>query len=127
MRISDWSSDVCSSDLADLLHAVDELHADACIGAATWQRLAASFDTAQLIDIVFAVGCYDLLAMVFKSFGVQLEPGVDPLPPVLSARLQSGSWLLRPRDLPGKAWSRAGRERSDERRVGKGCVGTGRS
>ncbi|HEY9547396.1 MAG TPA: carboxymuconolactone decarboxylase family protein [Solimonas sp.] len=76
---------------ADLLHAVDELHADACIGAATWQRLAASFDTAQLIDIVFAVGCYDLLAMVFKSFGVQLEPGVDPLPPVLSARLQSGS------------------------------------
>ncbi len=33
--------------------------------------------TTQLLDLVFCVGCYDLLAMVFKTFGAQVEPGVD--------------------------------------------------
>ncbi|MBP6482643.1 MAG: hypothetical protein KA310_17425, partial [Pseudomonadales bacterium] len=61
---------------ADLLRAVDELHADACIGDATWARLSAHFDAKQLLDIEFAVGCYDVLAMAFKTFGVPFEPGV---------------------------------------------------
>lgn len=53
-----------------------------------WQRLSAHFDTAQLIDVVFPpVGCYDLLAMPFKSFGVQPKPGVAPLPSDLRTRL----------------------------------------
>ena len=43
----------------------------------------------QLMDIVFAVGCYDLLAMVFKTFGVQLEPGVDALDPAMRARMHA--------------------------------------
>jgi 4-carboxymuconolactone decarboxylase len=72
---------------ADLVRAVDELHADACIGDTTWTRLSSQFNEQQLIDIVFAVGCYDLLAMVFKTFGVQLEPGVEPLDPAVIARM----------------------------------------
>jgi alkylhydroperoxidase family enzyme len=72
---------------ADLVRAVDELHADACISEATWARLSIHFNQAQLMDIVFAVGCYDLLAMVFKTFGVQLEPGVEPLDPAVAARM----------------------------------------
>jgi hypothetical protein len=72
---------------ADLVRAVDELHADACIGNATWARLSNQFNEQQLMDIVFAVGCYDLLAMVFKTFGVQLEPGVEPLDPAVIARM----------------------------------------
>ena len=74
---------------ADLLRAVDELHVDARIQDATWARLSAHFSTAQLMDIVFAVGCYDILAMVFKTFGVQLEPGVDPLEPAVLARMHA--------------------------------------
>lgn len=73
---------------ADLVRAVDELHADACISEDTWARLSIHFNQSQLMDIVFAVGCYDLLAMVFKTFGVQLEPGVEPLDPAVSARMQ---------------------------------------
>lgn len=74
---------------ADVVRCVDELHADARIQDDTWTRLSAHFSTEQLMDIVFAVGCYDLLAKVFKTFGVQLEPGVDALPPSVRARMHS--------------------------------------
>ena len=74
---------------ADLVRAVDELHLDARIQDATWNRLAAHFSTAQLIDLVFAVGCYDVLAMVFKTLGAQLEPGVEPLSPSVRARMHA--------------------------------------
>jgi 4-carboxymuconolactone decarboxylase len=74
---------------ADLLRCVDELHADARIADATWTRLSAVFTTEQLMDIVFAVGCYDLLAKVFKTFGVQLEPGVEALEPGVRERMHA--------------------------------------
>lgn len=74
---------------ADLVQAVDELHQHARIGNATWQRLAAHFDATQLMDIVFTVGCYELLAMVFKTFGVQLEPGVDGLDEQTRSRMHA--------------------------------------
>jgi 4-carboxymuconolactone decarboxylase len=74
---------------ADLLRAVDELHAHACIQDQTWAALEARFDTRQLLDIIFAVGCYDVLAMVFKSAGVSLEPGLQPLDPAARARMHA--------------------------------------
>ena len=58
---------------AALLRAVDELVADACLTEATWSVLAAEFDTQQLMDLVFTVGAYDLLAMAFRTFGVELD------------------------------------------------------
>jgi alkylhydroperoxidase family enzyme len=80
-----------SQEDADLLRAVDELHADACIKDETWARLSARFETAQLLDIIFAVGCYDLLAMVFNTARVALEPGLDPLEPAVRARMYARS------------------------------------
>jgi alkylhydroperoxidase family enzyme len=74
---------------ADLLRAVDELHAHARIGDSTWKRLAQRFDTAQLMDLVFVIGCYEILGMAINSFGTQLEPGVAPLDPVARARMHS--------------------------------------
>jgi alkylhydroperoxidase family enzyme len=74
---------------ADLVRAVDELHGDARIRDDTWQRLSAQFSTAQLMDLIFAVGCYDILAMVFKTLGAQLEPGVDPLDSATRARMHA--------------------------------------
>ena len=76
-------------DDADLLRAVDELHVHACIQEGTWARLSARFDTTQLLDIIFAVGCYELLAMVFKTCRVQLEPDAVPLDPVARARMHA--------------------------------------
>jgi alkylhydroperoxidase family enzyme len=74
---------------ADLVRAVDELYAGARIEDATWGRLSAQFSTQQLMDLVFVVGCYDVLAMVFKTFGVQLEIGVSPLDAATRARMHA--------------------------------------
>ena len=58
---------------AALLRAVDELVADAAISDATWAVLAAELDDQQLMDLVFTVGAYDLLAMAFRTFRVELD------------------------------------------------------
>lgn len=76
---------------AALLRAAEELHAGARVESDTWAQLAAHFDTAQLMDIVFTVGCFEVLAIAFNTFGVQLEAGVEPLDPSLLARLHAVS------------------------------------
>jgi AhpD family alkylhydroperoxidase len=58
---------------AAILRAVDELVADARIGDETWAALAEELDPQQLMDLVFTVGTYDLLAMALLSFGVELD------------------------------------------------------
>src|SRR4051812_16424028 len=55
-----------------LLAAVDELLRDARITDVTWATLAAELDERQLMDLVFTVGAYDLLAMACRSFGIEL-------------------------------------------------------
>jgi 4-carboxymuconolactone decarboxylase len=72
---------------AELIRGVDELIVEAKILDATWTRLAAHFSTTELMDIVFAVGCYEILAMAFNTFGPQLESGVEPLDPVVRERM----------------------------------------
>jgi alkylhydroperoxidase family enzyme len=59
-----------------LLEATDELHADARISDATWNGLAAHFNTRQLMDIVFTVGQYNMVSMALNSFGVQPDEGL---------------------------------------------------
>ncbi len=59
-----------------LLRAADELHDDSRIGDATWQVLAERYSTEQLLDAVFAVGNYHLVAMALNTCGVQLDDGV---------------------------------------------------
>ena len=63
-----------------LLKAVDELHADAFISDETWNALAATYDTKQMMDLVFAVGQYNLVSMALNSFGVQLDAGLEGFP-----------------------------------------------
>jgi alkylhydroperoxidase family enzyme len=72
---------------ADLLRATDELNAQARIEQATWDRLAQHFNTVQLMDLVFLIGCYEVLAMAIRTFQTQLEPGVAPLDPAARARM----------------------------------------
>jgi alkylhydroperoxidase family enzyme len=66
---------------AALLQAVDELLRDAEVGDATWTALAGGLDEQQLMDLVFTVGAYDLLAMALKSFGVALDADLERKPP----------------------------------------------
>jgi 4-carboxymuconolactone decarboxylase len=63
-----------------LLQAADELHDDQFITDATWQALAAHYDTQQLLDLIFTIGQYTLVCMALNSLGVQLEPGTTGFP-----------------------------------------------
>ncbi len=69
---------------AALLRAVDELVASATMTDSTWAVLAASLTIEQLLDLVFTVGAYDLLAMVLGALEVELDDdltaGATPLP-----------------------------------------------
>lgn len=61
---------------ASLVRAADELHADQCISDTTWAALVEAYDTRQMMDVVFAVGQYTLVAMALKSFGTPLDEGL---------------------------------------------------
>jgi alkylhydroperoxidase family enzyme len=56
-----------------MLAAVDELLSDARVTDPTWGALASELDEHQLMDLIFTVGTYDLLAMAFRSFGIELD------------------------------------------------------
>ncbi|MBV9411348.1 MAG: carboxymuconolactone decarboxylase family protein [Acidimicrobiia bacterium] len=56
-----------------MLTAVDELVADAMITDDTWSALSTELDEPQRMDLVFTVGAYELLAMAFNSFGIELD------------------------------------------------------
>lgn len=58
---------------AALLSAADELVHEARISDTTWSTLVAELDIQQLMDVVFTVGAYDLLAMAFRTFDVELD------------------------------------------------------
>lgn len=61
-----------------LLTAADELLADGVIGADSWRDLRAELDEQQLLDLVFIVGTYDMLAKAMQSFGVELDEDLKP-------------------------------------------------
>lgn len=71
---TDWSD----ADRA-LLQATDELHRDAFVSDETWTALSQHFDEHQRMDVVFAVGQYNLVSMALNTFGVQLDDGVKGL------------------------------------------------
>jgi alkylhydroperoxidase family enzyme len=62
---------------ASLIRAADELHAEQCVSDGTWARLSTVYDQLQMMDVVFAVGQYTLVAMALKSFGTPLDQGLE--------------------------------------------------
>ncbi|MGI9329230.1 MAG: carboxymuconolactone decarboxylase family protein [Gammaproteobacteria bacterium] len=62
---------------ATLIRAADELHSRQCVSDRTWAQLSAVYDQLQLMDVVFAVGQYTLVAMALKSFGTPLDKGLE--------------------------------------------------
>jgi len=65
-----------------ILEATDELLTDGRIGDALWPRLEAELDEHQLMDLIFVVGTYAMLAMAFETWGLRPEAGTAPLPDV---------------------------------------------
>ena len=69
-------ADCWEANEAALLRATDELKADTHLSDGTWAALSAHYDTKQIMDIVFTVGQYNMLAMALNSLGVQLDEGL---------------------------------------------------
>ena len=61
---------------AALLRAADELHDDACLSDATWDALGERYDDLQRLDVIFAVGQYQLVSMALNSLGVERDAGL---------------------------------------------------
>jgi alkylhydroperoxidase family enzyme len=76
-----------SAEDADLLRAVDELHAQSGIQKTTLTQLAGRFSNDQLMDLVFLMGCYTSLGWAINSFSIALDPDATPLAPQVRARL----------------------------------------
>ena len=56
-----------------VLRAVEELARDQSVADDTWAALSHCYDRAQMMELVFLAGCYHTMAMLTKSFGMQLE------------------------------------------------------
>ena len=70
---------------AGLLAATDQLIDHYRIDDETWAVLAEQLDERELVELVFVVGSYTCLAMVFNSLGLELDPelhsvAAPPLP-----------------------------------------------
>jgi alkylhydroperoxidase family enzyme len=70
---------------AALIRAADELLDDARITDDTWHALSRQLDVQELMDVVFTVGAYDLVAMAFRTFDVELDDDLESQPEVQEA------------------------------------------
>jgi 4-carboxymuconolactone decarboxylase len=60
-----------------IITAADELDARSALSDETSQALTGVFDDRQLMDLVFTIGTYGVLAMAFNTFGLELDPGLS--------------------------------------------------
>jgi len=68
---------------AALLRAADELHVSAFVNDDTWRALSARYDTRQMMDALFTVAEFTMVAGTVNSLGVPIEDGLrDRLPEV---------------------------------------------
>ena len=58
-----------------LLRAAEELHEVALVSDETWAHLEGRYDKRQMMEVVFTVGQYNMVAMYLNSLGVQFEEG----------------------------------------------------
>lgn len=76
--------DVWPEREAAVLCAVDEFGADGRISDATWARLAADRNEAQLIELCLLIGHYEMLAKTINTLGIVPDgPPTTPVPSII--------------------------------------------
>ena len=56
-----------------LLQAADDLFENSVVSDRTWAALAERYSTAEMMDVVFTIGQYNLVSWALNSFGVPLD------------------------------------------------------
>jgi 4-carboxymuconolactone decarboxylase len=70
-----------SDQEAALLRAADELVETAVLCTASWEALRQRMDDAQMLEVMFLVGTYRLLAGLLDTVGVEPDEGLQPAAP----------------------------------------------
>lgn len=83
-----------------LVHAAGELTHHYAIAEATWKTLAQRYSHKQLMEVVFFVGNYTILAMATNSFGTEIEPNTHELWKPYQTQSEAGD-----RPTPGATWT----------------------
>jgi 4-carboxymuconolactone decarboxylase len=74
------ASNAWSEHDALLVRAADELFDDRTLSDSTYAALASRFNEQQILDLLFAVGQYQLVSTVLRSLGVERDDGVTDAP-----------------------------------------------
>jgi YbgC/YbaW family acyl-CoA thioester hydrolase len=77
-----------------LLRATDELWSTSTLCDETWQALTDRYDERQVLDLLFTIGQYDLLAGVLNATGVELDEGLEGLGQVPSESTAPKNWVV---------------------------------
>src|SRR3546814_13662700 len=118
MRISDWSSDVCSSDLKQMVYgwvtACQDDRSDGVIRNFADKETERLFATGMTRKLPQSIVRRALARLAYLNMAASPDDLREPLSNRLEALSgdRAGQWRIR---------------RSDERRVGKECVSPGRS
>ena len=64
---------------AAMLRSVEELIHDGAISETTWRLLAGDLNEQQLLDLIFTVGLYDILARLFGSLELEMDNDIHEL------------------------------------------------
>ena len=75
---------------------VDDLCADDCVSAETWQALTAVYDEGEIIELLLLVGFYRMNAGILNSLGVEPEPGRPRLGQGMSVAATEPSQRMTP-------------------------------
>jgi 4-carboxymuconolactone decarboxylase len=95
-----------------VIAAAEDLHTRDVISDGTWSDLRASFSPEELLELIFLIGHYNMLAWVVRSLGIPLEEGAHGLNAHLSAadeeshRRVVARWIGSPDTRADQAGSR---------------------
>ena len=63
-----------------LIALADDLHTDDCVSDDTWAQLAATWNEAELVELLVVAGFYRLVSGFLNSTGVRLDDGIPGFP-----------------------------------------------
>ena len=91
-RVAEGSTAKWPEFEATLLRAADELHDNSFISTPTWDALAKTYNTNQLIDATFTVAEFTMLSTTINSIGIEPDASFAKLPKVTHAKPTKRGW-----------------------------------
>ncbi len=76
-----------SEEDADLIRAADDLNKLHRLSDATFEKLSRRYDHQQMLDLIFVVGLYGMMATAINTYNIPAEPGSADLDPEVRARM----------------------------------------